>query len=130
MNKSKIFVALIVIAMIAAFFIFDLGQYFSLDYFKSQQAAIDAYYSAHAFETVAIFFAIYVAAIAVSFPGATVLTLAAGAIFGLVNGTIIVSFASSIGATLAFLASRFVLRLISGSGAGAGLPQSPPLSSR
>ncbi len=110
MSKSKIFVALIVIALIAAFFIFDLGRYFSLDYFKSQQAAIDAYYSAHPFETIAIFLAIYITAIAVSFPGATVLTLAAGAIFGLINGTIIVSFASSIGATLAFLASRFVLR--------------------
>ncbi len=110
MNKSKVFVVTLVIALIAAFFLFDLGRYFSLDYFKSQQAAIDSYYHAHAFETIAAFLAIYITAIAVSIPGATVLTLAAGAIFGLVNGTIIVSFASSIGATLAFLASRFVLR--------------------
>ncbi|MBL0125293.1 MAG: FAD-dependent oxidoreductase [Betaproteobacteria bacterium] len=110
MKKSKIIVVLIVVALIAAFFVFDLGRYFSLDYFKSQQAAIDAYYQTHRFETIAAFLAIYITAIAVSLPGATVLTLAAGAIFGLLAGTIIVSFASSIGATLAFLVSRFVLR--------------------
>ena len=61
-------------------------------------------------QTIAGFMAFYITAIALSFPGATLLTLLAGAIFGLVGGTIIVSFASSIGATLAFLVSRFVLR--------------------
>ena len=110
MKKSKILVALIVIALIAAFFIFDLGKYFSIDYFKSQQAALNAYYQSHTVETIAIFIGIYIAAVAVSFPGATLLTLLAGAIFGLVTGTIIASFASGIGATLAFLISRFVLR--------------------
>ena len=110
MNKSKFVVVLIVIVLIAAFLIFDLGKYFSLDYLKSQQAVIDAYYQANPLPTIAVFLAIYITAIAVSFPGATVLTLAAGAVFGLVTGTIIVSFASSIGATLAFLVSRFVLR--------------------
>lgn len=95
MKKSKIIVVLIVVALIAAFFVFDLGRYFSLDYFKSQQAAIDVYYQTHRFETIAAFLAIYITAIAVSLPGATVLTLAAGAIFGLLAGTIIVSFASA-----------------------------------
>ena len=110
MKKSKILVVLIVIALIAAFFIFDLGRYFSLDYFKSQQAAIESYYQAHPLQTGLIFLLVYVAVTALSFPGAAVLTLVAGAIFGLIWGTVLVSFASSIGATLAFLASRFILR--------------------
>ena len=96
--------------LIGAFFAFDLGHYFTLDYFKSQQAAITAYYAAQPLRTVAIFFIVYVIVTALSFPGATVMTLVAGAIFGLWWGTLIVSFASSLGATLAFLASRYVLR--------------------
>lgn len=110
MRKSKWVVAAAVLGLIAAFFAFDLAHYFTLDYFKSQQAAINSFYSAHAVQTVAVFFAVYVAVTALSFPGATVMTLAAGAIFGLVWGTLIVSFASTLGATLAFLMARFVLR--------------------
>jgi pyruvate/2-oxoglutarate dehydrogenase complex dihydrolipoamide dehydrogenase (E3) component/uncharacterized membrane protein YdjX (TVP38/TMEM64 family) len=110
MNKSKLIVAVAVIAAIAAFFIFDLGRYFNLEYFKSQQEAITTYYRANPFLTAGIFFAIYVVVTALSFPGAAVMTLVAGAIFGLLWGTTIVSFASTIGATLAFLASRFLLR--------------------
>ena len=110
MKKSKIIVVLIVIALIAAFFIFDLGRYFSLDYFKSQQAAIETYYQANPVQTGLIFLLVYVVVTALSFPGAAVLTLVAGAIFGLIWGTVLVSFASSLGATLAFLASRFILR--------------------
>jgi pyruvate/2-oxoglutarate dehydrogenase complex dihydrolipoamide dehydrogenase (E3) component/uncharacterized membrane protein YdjX (TVP38/TMEM64 family) len=110
MKAGKIFVVLIVLAAIAAFFAFDLGQYFSLDYFKSQQSAINDYYRNNPLATAAIFFAIYVGVTALSFPGAAVLTLVAGAIFGLLWGTVLVSFASSIGATLAFLVSRFILR--------------------
>ena len=97
-------------ALVVAFFAFDLGHYFTLEYFKSQQALIDEYHAAHPVQTAAIFFAIYVAVTALSFPGAAVMTLAAGAIFGLVWGTVIVSFASALGATLAFLMARFVLR--------------------
>jgi pyruvate/2-oxoglutarate dehydrogenase complex dihydrolipoamide dehydrogenase (E3) component/uncharacterized membrane protein YdjX (TVP38/TMEM64 family) len=109
-NKRRILIVVVIAALLAAFFAFDLGHYFTLGYFKSQQAAIGDYYAANSIKTAAIFFAIYVAATALSFPGATVMTLAAGAIFGLVWGTVIVSFASTLGATLAFLASRFVLR--------------------
>ncbi len=98
------------VALVGAFFAFDLGHFFTLDYFKSQQAAIGEYQAAHPLQTAAIFFVVYVALTALSFPGATVLTLVAGAIFGLAWGTVIVSFASSLGATLAFLATRFVLR--------------------
>jgi len=110
MNKSKIILVLVIAALIATAFHFDLGKYLTLEYLKSQQTALETYYQANPVQTIAGFMAFYIAAIALSFPGATLLTLLAGAIFGLVGGTIIVSFASSIGATLAFLVSRFVLR--------------------
>ncbi|MEO7727575.1 MAG: dihydrolipoyl dehydrogenase [Burkholderiales bacterium] len=110
MPTRKLLIAACILGLIVAFFAFDLGHYFTLEYFKSQQAAIAGYYAANSWQTAAIFFAIYVAVTALSFPGAAVMTLAAGAIFGLMWGTVIVSFASSLGATLAFLASRFVLR--------------------
>lgn len=110
MNKKRLLILLLVVAAIAAFFIFDLRQYFTREFFETNRDAIDAYRAEHPWLTAAIFFLIYVAVTALSLPGATVMTLAGGAIFGLVVGTLLVSFASSIGATLAFLASRLVLR--------------------
>ena len=110
MTKGRWLLAGLVVVLVAAYFVFDLGQYFSLGYLKSRQAEIDAYYGSNPLQTVAVFFLIYVAVTGLSLPGATIMTLAAGAIFGLLWGTIMVSFASSIGATLAFLVSRFLLR--------------------
>jgi pyruvate/2-oxoglutarate dehydrogenase complex dihydrolipoamide dehydrogenase (E3) component/uncharacterized membrane protein YdjX (TVP38/TMEM64 family) len=110
MQKKKLAVLLVLAAAIAAFFIFDLGRFFSLAYLKESQAAFGQTYAEQPLLVIGAFFAVYVAATALSFPGAAVLTLAAGAIFGLVLGTVIVSFASSIGATLAFLVTRYILR--------------------
>jgi pyruvate/2-oxoglutarate dehydrogenase complex dihydrolipoamide dehydrogenase (E3) component/uncharacterized membrane protein YdjX (TVP38/TMEM64 family) len=110
MSKGRIAILVLLAALVAAFFAFDLKQYFSIEYFQSQRAAIEAYVAAHPVEAAAAFFALYVAVTGLSLPGAAILTLVAGALFGLLWGTAIVSFASSIGATLAFLASRFVLR--------------------
>jgi dihydrolipoamide dehydrogenase len=110
MNKGKLLLLVVVAALVAAFFIFDLGRFLSLEFFKSQQAAIDAFYQAHPWQTAGAFFAIYVLVTALSVPGAALMTLVAGALFGLVMGVVLVSFASSLGATLAFLASRFLLR--------------------
>ena len=110
MNKSRLSIIALAAALAVAFFAFDLDHYFTLEFFKSQQAAITGYSTAHPLQTAAIYFAGYVALTALSFPGATVMTLIAGAIFGLWWGLLIVSFASSLGATLAFLASRYVLR--------------------
>ncbi len=110
MDKKKLGLILVLALLIASYFIFDLGRFFSLDYFKAQQAAIEAYRAENPVLTAGLFFLIYVVVTALSFPGAAVLTLVAGAIFGLWWGVLIVSFASSIGATLAFLASRFLLR--------------------
>ena len=110
MQASKIALIAVAVALIAAFFAFDLGPYFRLDYFKSQQAAMDLFYRANPLLTALAFFTLYVVVTAVSLPVAGIMTLAAGAIFGLAWGTLIVSFASSLGATLAFLASRFLFR--------------------
>ncbi|WP_027146935.1 FAD-dependent oxidoreductase [Methylobacter marinus] len=110
MKASRIVLLLVIAALMAAFFIFDLGQYLTLEALKSRQAAIESYRSAHPGLSVVIYALLYIAVTGLSLPGATVLTLAGGAVFGLLWGTVIVSFASSIGATLAFLAARFLFR--------------------
>ena len=95
---------------IAAFYAFDLGQYLNLQTLKDKQAAIAAFHADSPLLSSAAYFVIYVLATALSIPGAVLLTLAGGAVFGLFWGTVIISFASTIGATLAFLMSRFLLR--------------------
>jgi uncharacterized membrane protein YdjX (TVP38/TMEM64 family) len=109
MTKRLILLALIATA-IAAYLWFDLGQYVSLDAFKAQQAEIIAAKDANPVLYIGGFFLLYIAVTALSLPGAAIMSLVAGALFGLVTGVIIVSFASSIGATLAFISSRFLLR--------------------
>lgn len=110
MNKKKAGLLLALAALVVSYVALDLGRFLSLDYLKASQAAFEALYARKPLLIVAAYFAIYVATTALSFPGAVILTLAGGAIFGLWWGTLIVSFASSVGATLAFLAARFVLR--------------------
>ena len=109
-KKSKWIVLLVFALLVAAFFIFDLGRFLTLDYLKSQQRAFDLYYYEHGLLTIGIYFCLYVAVTALSLPGAAIMTLAGGALFGFWTAVIVVSFASSIGATLAFLVSRFLLR--------------------
>ena len=110
MNPKKIAVVIGLLLLIAAFFVFDLGRFFSLDYIKGAQNEFAALYQAQPGLVIGAFFAAYVAVTALSLPGAAIMTLLAGAIFGLVVGTVLVSFASSIGATLAMLVARYVLR--------------------
>jgi pyruvate/2-oxoglutarate dehydrogenase complex dihydrolipoamide dehydrogenase (E3) component/uncharacterized membrane protein YdjX (TVP38/TMEM64 family) len=110
MTRSRLLLAALIVILIAAFFAFGLDQYFRLEYFRSRQAGLDEFYRASPLLAGGIFFAIYVAVTGLSLPGAAVMSLVAGAIFGLLWGTLIVSFASSIGATLAFLSSRFLFR--------------------
>ncbi len=107
---KRIAIAGLLLLALVAWFQLDLGQYLTLDALKAQQTAIDGYYRANPLLVTAAFFAIYVALTALSVPGAVILTLAAGAIFGVTTGTLVVSFASTIGATLAFLASRYLFR--------------------
>jgi len=109
-SKSRLALVAVLTAVIVAFFAFDLYRYFTFEFFRSQQAAIDAFYRANPLQAAAAYFTVYVVVTGLSLPGAALLTLVGGAIFGLLWGTVIVSFASTIGATLAFLASRFLLR--------------------
>ena len=110
MSRSRLLVLAVIVALIAAFFALGGHRYLSFASIKEQQAAIQSYYATYAWQTALAYFATYVAVTGLSLPGAAVLTLIGGAIFGLLWGTVIVSFASSLGATLAFLASRFLLR--------------------
>jgi pyruvate/2-oxoglutarate dehydrogenase complex dihydrolipoamide dehydrogenase (E3) component/uncharacterized membrane protein YdjX (TVP38/TMEM64 family) len=99
-----------ILLLVVAFFTFDLDRWLTLDALKSSQVRFEEWRSASPLLVAGAFFVVYVLVTTLSLPGAAVMTLAAGALFGLVTGTVLVSFASSIGATLAFLASRFVLR--------------------
>jgi pyruvate/2-oxoglutarate dehydrogenase complex dihydrolipoamide dehydrogenase (E3) component/uncharacterized membrane protein YdjX (TVP38/TMEM64 family) len=110
MSYKKIGLVLLVVLLVAAFFLFDLGQYLNLEYLKSKHADLLAWRDSSPIQAALVFFLVYVVVTAVSLPGAAVMTLAIGAIFGLFWGTILVSFASTLGATLAFMLARFVLR--------------------
>jgi len=107
---KKILLLGLLLVIVAVFFHFELEQYLTLEYVKTQQQIIDQYYAENSAITLIGFFLLYVVITGVSLPGATVLTLAGGAIFGLLNAVILVSFASTIGASVAFLVSRYLFR--------------------
>jgi pyruvate/2-oxoglutarate dehydrogenase complex dihydrolipoamide dehydrogenase (E3) component/uncharacterized membrane protein YdjX (TVP38/TMEM64 family) len=107
---KKIIILAVLLAAVSAYFYFDLGSYLTLEYFKARQSDFSMAYAQNPLPFLAGFFLLYVAVTALSLPGAAILTMVAGALFGLFEGTILVSFASTIGATFAFLSSRFVLR--------------------
>ncbi len=107
---QKIVIGCIIVLGIIAFRYFDLGQYFTLEYIKASQDKFQALYLDNRLLVVTSYMVIYIAVTALSLPGAAVLTLAGGGLFGLGVGTVAVSFASTIGATLACLVSRFLLR--------------------
>ena len=110
-NLMKKIIILITIASCAAsFFVFDLNHYFTLSYIKESREVFNAYYTENKIFTVAIYMVIYIAVTALSLPGAAVMTLAGGALFGFIVTLIAVSFASTIGATLACFVSRYILR--------------------
>lgn len=107
---TKAALILVIVALFLGARHYGLSDHLTLESLKSNRAALEAYYAAHAVETLGIYFAIYVLVTALSIPGAVIMTLAGGALFGLGAGMLVVSFASTIGATLAFLAARFFLR--------------------
>jgi pyruvate/2-oxoglutarate dehydrogenase complex dihydrolipoamide dehydrogenase (E3) component/uncharacterized membrane protein YdjX (TVP38/TMEM64 family) len=109
MNKKVLLIGIIAL-LFAAFFAFDLQQYFSLDFIKEKQQAFNAYYQQNTILTLVMFFVVYVVMAALSLPGAAIMTVLAGALFGLITGVIVVSLASTLGATLAFLVARYLFR--------------------
>jgi uncharacterized membrane protein YdjX (TVP38/TMEM64 family) len=113
MNKKilkKIIIISVVIAVIVAFKLLHLGDYFTLAYIKESQRKFEILYSEHRLTVIAVYMFIYILVTSLSLPGAVVMTLAGGALFGLATGTVAISFASTIGATLACAVSRFILR--------------------
>jgi uncharacterized membrane protein YdjX (TVP38/TMEM64 family) len=113
MNKkifNKIIILASVIAVIVAFKLLHLGDYFTLAYIKESQRKFEILYAEHRLTVIAVYMFIYILVTSLSLPGAVVMTLAGGALFGLFTGTVVISFASTIGATIACAVSRFILR--------------------
>lgn len=110
MTKGKILLLAGLVLLVTGYFYFDLGQFLTLEYLKSRQAEIEALIDARPVAVGLAFFAIYVGVTAVSLPGAALLTLAAGALFGLWWGVVIASLASTVGATFAMLVARYIFR--------------------
>ncbi|MFC1855601.1 TVP38/TMEM64 family protein [Thermodesulfobacteriota bacterium] len=107
---KKVVILGAIIVLVVLFKVFNLGDYLTLTYLKASQAKFNALYLQSKFTVIAVYMAIYIVVTALSLPGAAVMTLAGGALFGLLTGAVIVSFASTIGATLACFVSRFLLR--------------------
>lgn len=110
MRGSRLLLVLVMGCLIGAFFAFDLGHYLSLPQLQARQAELAALVERHFGAAALLFVVVYVVSTALSLPGASLLTLAGSAVFGVAWGLLLVSFASSIGATLAFLSARFLLR--------------------
>jgi uncharacterized membrane protein YdjX (TVP38/TMEM64 family) len=107
---KKIIVILIIVAVFVGFYFFELGQYLNFDTLKESQVQLNQFYSENMLLTILLFAIIYIVSTAVSIPGATILTLSSGVIFGSVLGTLVVILSATIGSTLAMLFSRFLLR--------------------
>ena len=110
MKPTRLLLLLTLTGAVVAFFVLDLGRYFSLAFVKDSQTQFAALYAERPWTVTAIYFAVYVVITALSLPGAAIMTLAGGASFGLVWGTVVVSFASTLGATLAMLAARYLFQ--------------------
>ncbi|MCF5763839.1 FAD-dependent oxidoreductase [Aeromonas veronii] len=110
MNRTRLLLALVMGGLIGAFFALDLGRYLTLDALQAQQAAVAQWVDSHFVSASLLFVLIYVLSTALSLPGASLLTLGGSAVFGVGWGLLLVSFASTLGATLAFLSARFLLR--------------------
>ncbi|WP_429156800.1 FAD-dependent oxidoreductase [Aeromonas allosaccharophila] len=110
MNRTRLLLALVMGGLIGTFFTLDLGRYLTLGALQAQQAALAQWVDSHFVSASLLFVLIYVLSTALSLPGASLLTLGGSAVFGVAWGLLLVSFASSIGATLAFLSARFLLR--------------------
>ena len=106
---KKIIIISIIILLFGMFYYFNLGQYFDLEYLKKTRESFKEIYSNNPLLVIAVYMLIYIVSAALSLPGAAILTLAGGAMFGLVVGTIVVSFASSLGALVACFVAKYIL---------------------
>ncbi|MFU8770425.1 MAG: TVP38/TMEM64 family protein, partial [Desulfotignum sp.] len=107
---KKLALLILIAGLASLFFFFGLQEYLTLEFIKTSQERFQEIYSRQPVRVIALFVAFYIPVIALNLPGATILGLAAGALFGALTGTVIISFASTIGATLACLLSRYLFR--------------------
>lgn len=110
MNRIRILLLVGLVILILLFYMLDLGHYFNLDYLRHTRTQIQSFRSSHPLESAGLFVLIYIAVTGLSLPGAAIMTLTGGAVFGLLWGTCLSSISAVIGATIAFLASRFLFR--------------------
>ena len=110
MKINRTLVLIVAASLIALFFLLGLHRFVSIEYLAQQREALEVFQSQRPWTTVIAFFTAYIVITGLSLPGAALLTLIAGALFGLAGGLIIVSFASSLGATLAFVIARYLFR--------------------
>jgi uncharacterized membrane protein YdjX (TVP38/TMEM64 family) len=110
LSRARLLVVGVLALALAAFFAAGGQRYFSFENLKAQQAALESWREAYPWQAALGFFALFVAFTAVSLPGAMLLTITGGAVFGFTFGTLIASFAAVLGSTIAFLAARFVFR--------------------
>ncbi len=110
MYRNKLLLLALLAIVTGAFFLLDLDSQINFNTLKASQALLDDYYRLHPFKTAAVFFLLFVVLTGLSLPVAAILIMASGVIFGLLWGTIIASFASATGASLAFLCSRYLFR--------------------
>ncbi len=108
--KKKIILVAALVAAASIFYVFDLGQYLTLESLKANRQALLEYYEANALTMALGYIGVYIVVVALSLPGATIMTLCGGAIFGAVKATLFINIGATVGATLAFLAARFILR--------------------
>lgn len=110
MTKFRIFLAVILAALIAGVYLSGLNQYLTLDFYREQQGVVQAFVQQNRALAALLFYLVYITATALSLPVAALFALLSGALFGMVMGTIVISLASTTGAVLAFLVSRFLLQ--------------------
>jgi uncharacterized membrane protein YdjX (TVP38/TMEM64 family) len=110
MSWKKLTLLILAAGLIGAFFYFDLGSYFTLQALKANRQELAVYHQRHRLVTVSVFLGIYIVQTALSLPGAAILSLAAGALFGLLWGTVLVNIGATAGAILAFLFARYLFR--------------------
>jgi uncharacterized membrane protein YdjX (TVP38/TMEM64 family) len=110
MKKTKIIITLMIFTIVGFYFYYDFSEILNLEYLKDNKESFNNYYLKNQTLTILMYFFIYILVTALSLPGATILTLFGGAIFGFEVGFIVISFASTIGASIAFLSSRYLFR--------------------
>jgi len=110
MSRNKLILVAIGVLAVALFFLFDLGRFLTLEALKTNRQALLDFQASHPAATVAGFMALYIIQTALSLPGATILSLTAGALFGSIMGTLWAVIAATLGATLACIVTRYLLR--------------------